>query len=199
MDRRTLLEKTEDFDGFSTFLSERINKLTRYHYISKSLKISLQNLKSNLLINEVIVLLDFSENFSFIIQGKSQGFYWESSQCTVHPFVVYQEKSDDDEITHKSFCFLCPNTKHNTSMVYTFISALMPKIKSFTPELSKIYSYSDGCTGQYKKRFNFINLCYHKMNFDVECEWLFFATSHGKSACDRIGGVVKKMTAKARL
>ena len=26
-----------------------------------------------------------------------------------------------------------------------------------------------------------------------------FATSHGKSACDGIGGVVKKVTAKARL
>ena len=28
---------------------------------------------------------------------------------------------------------------------------------------------------------------------------LFFATSHGKSACDGIGGVVEKMTANARL
>ena len=84
-------------------------------------------------------------------------------------------------------------------MVYTFISALMPKIKCFIPELSKIYYYGDGCAGQYKKRFNFINLCYHKMDFDVECKWHFFATSHGKSACDGIGGVMKKMTAKARL
>ena len=37
------------------------------------------------------------------------------------------------------------------------------------------------------------------MDFDVDCEWHFFATSHGKSACDRIGGVVKRMTAKASL
>ena len=50
-----------------------------------------------------------------------------------------------------------------------------------------------------KTDFNFINLCYHKMDFDVKCEWHFFATSHGKSACNGIGGVVKKMTAKARL
>ena len=28
---------------------------------------------------------------------------------------------------------------------------------------------------------------------------LFFATSHGKSACDGIGEVVKKITAKAKL
>ena len=37
------------------------------------------------------------------------------------------------------------------------------------------------------------------MDFDVECEWHVFATSHGKSACDGIGGVMKKMTAEAKL
>ena len=66
-------KKTEDFDDFGTSLSERIYKLTGHHYISKSLEIFLQNLKSNL-INEVI-MLDFSENISFVIQGESQGFH----------------------------------------------------------------------------------------------------------------------------
>ena len=37
------------------------------------------------------------------------------------------------------------------------------------------------------------------MDFDVECDGHFFATLHGKSACDGIGRVVKKMTANARL
>ena len=105
MDRCTLFEKTDNFDDFSTSLSERIYKLTRHHYISKPQGIFLQNLKRNLLINEVTILLDFSENFSFIRQGKAKGIHWENSQCTIHPFVVYHEKSDDDGITHNSFCF----------------------------------------------------------------------------------------------
>ena len=67
LDRRTLLEKTEGFDDISTSLSERIHKSTRHHYISKSQGIFFQNLKSNLLINEAIILLDFSVKFSFII------------------------------------------------------------------------------------------------------------------------------------
>ena len=131
---------------------------------------------------------------------EAQGCHWVNSRCTVHPFVVCHKKND--EIIHKSFCFLSPNTKHNTSMhsmAYTFISALMPEIKCFIPELSTIYYFSDDCTEQYKDRFNFINLCFHKMDFGVECEWHFFATSRGKSACYRIGGVVKRMTAKASL
>ena len=54
MDRRTLLEKSEDFDDFNTLPSERIYKLTGHHCISKYLEIFPQNLKSNLLINDIV-------------------------------------------------------------------------------------------------------------------------------------------------
>ncbi len=40
---------------------------------------------------------------------------------------------------------------------------------------------------------NFINLCYHKYDYNLECEWNFFETSHGKSACDGIGDTVKRL------
>jgi hypothetical protein len=33
----------------------------------------------------------------------------------------------------------------------------------------------------------------------VPAEWHFFATSHGKSACDDVGGTLKKLAAKASL
>ena len=62
-------------------------------------------------------MLDFPENFSFVIQGEARDFYWQNPQCTVHPFVVHHEKSDDDEITHKSFCFFIP--KHKASCIYS--------------------------------------------------------------------------------
>ena len=33
----------------------------------------------------------------------------------------------------------------------------------------------------------------------MECVWNFFATSHDKSACDGIGGAVKRLAGKASL
>src|SRR5258705_10626136 len=56
-----------------------------------------------------------------------------------------------------------------------------------------------GCAGQYKNRFNFINICHHSFDFNLDCEWNFFATSHGKGPCDGVGGTVKRTTAKASL
>ena len=58
---------------------------------------------------------------------------------------------------------------------------------------------SDGCAGQYKNCYNFTNLCHHEVDFGVPAEWHFFATSHGKSAADGIGGTVKRTATKASL
>ena len=42
-------------------------------------------------------------------------------------------------------------------------------------------------------------MCHHKQDFGLEAEWTFFATSHGKSPCDGIGGFVKRYIAKRSL
>ena len=38
---------------------------------------------------------------------------------------------------------------------------------------------------------SFINLCHHQQDFSMDAEWIFFATSHGKSPCNGVGGFVK--------
>ena len=45
----------------------------------------------------------------------------------------------------------------------------------------------------------FSNLCHHKEDHGLDAEWNFFATSHGKSAYDGIGGTVKRLAARASL
>lgn len=198
VDRCNLIEKCESTDEFTNSLSERILKLTRHHYVSKKQSEYFKNLKTNLKENEIIILLDFSENYSFVIQDEVQGFHWENSQCTVHPFVVYH-KDIEGTLIPTSYCFLSPDTKHSTAMVYTFLSILLPEIKTKFPHVTKVHYFSDGCAGQYKNRFNFLNVYYHKEDFGLDCEWHFFATSHGKSSCDGVGGAVKRETARASL
>ena len=58
---------------------------------------------------------------------------------------------------------------------------------------------SDGAASQYKNRKKFSNLCHHKLDFGVKAEWYFSATSHGKGACDGLGGTVNHLAALASL
>ena len=44
-----------------------------------------------------------------------------------------------------------------------------------------------------------MNLCLHNSDFGLKCEWNFFATSHGKSPRDGIGGTVKRRVTRASL
>ena len=44
-----------------------------------------------------------------------------------------------------------------------------------------------------------MNLCHRKNDFSIQCEWNLFATSHGKSPFDGIGGKVKMLVVKASL
>jgi hypothetical protein len=197
VDRCTIIEKIENITDFIDSLSSNIAKLTRHHYISKSQAKYFQNLKENLPEGEGCLVGDFAENYSFVVQDAAQGFHWENSQCTVHPFVFYWRANGD--LCHQSYCFISDCLKHNTVTVYSFQTKLIPMILSKYTNITKIHYFSDGCGGQYKNKLNFLNLCYHEADFGIPAEWNFFATSHGKNACDGIGGVVKRSTAKASL
>ena len=70
---------------------------------------------------------------------------------------------------------------------------------NITEALSNVHYFSDGYAGQYKNCKNFLNLCLHNSDFSVKCKWNFFATSHGKSPCDSIGGTVKELVTRASL
>ena len=39
----------------------------------------------------------------------------------------------------------------------------------------------------------------HKKDFGVKAEWHFFATSHGKNACDGVQGTIKRLAAHVSL
>ena len=45
----------------------------------------------------------------------------------------------------------------------------------------------------------FLNQCMHFEDFSIKSTWSFFATSHGKSPCDGLGGTIKHLTARASL
>jgi hypothetical protein len=56
--------------------------------------------------------------------------------------------------------------------------------------------FSDESAAQQKQK-KLLNITCHNEDFGVPAESHFFATSHGKSACDVIGSTLKRLAAKA--
>jgi hypothetical protein len=89
--------------------------------------------------------------------------------------------------------------KHATSTVHAFNTKLLSHLKVVLPKVNKIVYFSDGAASQYKNYKNLVNLCHHEKDHGLTAQWNFFATSHGKSPCDGIGGTVKRLVARASL
>ena len=146
--------------------------------------------------NEVMVVGDFAENYQYLIQEQIQSFDWSKKYSTLYPLVIYY-KDADGNLQHYSLCFISDGNTHDTSFVHKIL--LVKFMKQRLVNFTNIYYVSDGCSRQYKNVKNCLSLCSHKEVFSIEAEWIFFATSHGKSVCNGIGGTVKNHAAKQSL
>lgn len=191
----TVVKSTDDF--IDDFL-ETLTKLKTHSFIANQQKEHYSEIKENLTEGHVVVNCDFAENYSFVVQDEIQSFHWTTSQATLHPFIIYYKW--EGKLKHLQYVFISECLEHNTVAFYVFQKKLLEILKETLPfTLKKITYFSDGSAAQYKNKKNFYNLCLHNSDFNVKAEWQFFATSHGKSACDGLGGTVKRLAAKASL
>lgn len=175
------------------------DKLKKHDFIAKTQNQFLENLKQNLEddAKHFIVLLDFSENYSTVVQDAVQAQHWSKEQATIHPYVIYRKNGD--KIEHESFIIISDCLEHDANTVYAFQTKLISFLKKKYETIAKITYFSDGAAPQYKNKSNFSNLAHHFEDFGIQAEWHFFATSHGKSPCDGVGGTLKRLATQASL
>ena len=116
----------------------------------------------------------------------------------MHPIVLYY-KNSENELVHKCMCIISDDLNHDTKFVHQLQQLVCNYIKENLSQIKRIEYWSDGCVGQYKNYKNLMNLCNHNVDFGYQALWSFFATSHGKSPCDGIGGTVKRKMARTSL
>lgn len=156
-------------------------------------------MKNNLSPGEFVIGLDFSQNFTFQVQNAIQAQHWNNAQVTLHPYVAYYRQNN--KLKHDSFVIISENTDHDCTAVHLFNEKMIAFLKNRhgSENVKKLHYFSDGAGSQYKNKYNFINLLYHEEDFGVQAVWHFFATAHGKGACDGIGGKVKREAFKASM
>ena len=89
VDRTTLRTNTADVDDFIDLLVYSVDNLTTHSFTAKSQAQYLKSRKEDISDTECIILLDFAENYHYIVQDEIQGYHWNKDQCTLHPVVIY--------------------------------------------------------------------------------------------------------------
>ena len=127
MDRSTL----ETFAPAEEFVEtcDKLELLHPHSFIASEQASFYTKCKTSLQVEEILVTVDFSENYSFILQDAAQGFHWNNSQATLHPFVAYY--IDSGELHHLSYVIISECLHHDTIAVYLFQKCFIAFLKSF--------------------------------------------------------------------
>ena len=147
-----------------------MDKLTSDSFIAKSQAQYLKNRKESIYFDTAIILVDFSENYFFVVQDEVQGFHWNKDQCTLHPVVAYV-RDVDESLQVISFCFLSEDLNHDIGFVYAVQPLLTGHMKENFPSIKRFEYFSDGYSCQYKNYKNFLNLTYHVQDFSLDASW----------------------------
>ena len=149
-------------------------------------------LKQELPKGEVIVNMDFAENYGCKSVEEIQSAYWNQTAVTLHPVVMYF-KQNTDELKHQSIVVVSDEMGHNSSTVLTILDKIMPKIKYYVPNVRKVHYFTDSPTSQYRNKTIFNVIANHEELYSCQAIWNYFEAGHGKGPCDGLGGTTKRM------
>ena len=130
-DRTTLVNQVNHYSTVEEFIAKIVDdvyEVCPHHFIAKAQANHIKIAKEHLSENELIILLDFAENYSFVVQDAVQGFHWENSQATLHPFVAYFRSSNGD-LKHTSICVISDCLKHDQTAVHCFLTKVITLMK----------------------------------------------------------------------
>ena len=148
-------------------LIKKLTDIKSHYFISKSQSVYLKSIKKNLALDSVIILLDYSENYSFIYQDAIQSVHWDNTQATLNPIVVYINVNG--KIIVNSFCIISDHLTHNTLAAHSFIKVVLDYIKVNYVNIKRVIYFSDGAS-QYENYKNMINLCKYYNDFNLSAE-----------------------------
>lgn len=155
----------------------------------------LHNLKANLKEDDVLIHMDFSENYNLKYAEEVQSFHFGGSrkQISLHTVVVYT-KGENGTPKVESFCTLSESLLHNVFAIWAHLQPILDHVSSTTKAMN-IHFLSDGPATQYRNKTMFYFLANKLQEFYTSMKtftWNYSESGHGKGAPDGIGGTVKR-------
>ena len=178
-----------------THFNSVLPKYLKHVFVTNHQFHSIREIKKNLSKNEILMVLDFSQNYNCKYSKEIHSIHFGASkkQVTLQSGGYYY-KDDSDNLQFSSFATVSDCLRHDTAAAWTLLKPAIQKAKEAMPNLKAIHFQSDGPTTQYKNKTNFFLMNYFCNYFDLEsATWNYTAAGHGKSEADGVHSSVKSM------
>ncbi|GBL91980.1 hypothetical protein AVEN_102549-1 [Araneus ventricosus] len=106
--------------------------------------------KDELIEGTAIILANFSENYTCIMQDAIQSVHWKKEQVTIHPFLAYVKDTANDELKPILICVISDHLVHDSITFWTFQKVIDQDLIKEVIQIKYIKYFSDGSSAQYK-------------------------------------------------
>jgi len=158
----------------------------------------IRDMRTRLQQNEVLIVVDFSENYATKYSSEIQSVHFGASrnQITLHTGVMYYSTASG--IQCASFCSLSSSLRHDPAAIWAHLMPVLKMMHELCPSVDTVNFQSDGPTTQYRNKKNFFMLAYLSSKFGwVNSSLNFSEAGHGKGQADGISGVIKRTADQA--
>ncbi|XP_022824557.1 uncharacterized protein LOC111355065 [Spodoptera litura] len=181
---RNLILKLED--SLPKFFSHTANIINQYQIITE--------LKKSLNDYEVLIHMDFSENYSYKFAEEVQSLHFGGSrgQISLHTVVIYIKKGR--ETINYSLCTVSECPRHDSPAVWAHLEKALEFVFEKSPNITTVHILTDSPSSQYRNKYIFYIMTQLRNVFSSlkSVTWNYQEAGHGKGAPDGVGAVVKR-------
>lgn len=151
------LQRTCNAYKLVAVLDDHIEKYKRHQAIIQNQYTALKYLKVTLKADEIVLHMDFSENYSMKYASEIQSFHFGGSrqQVTLHTSALTYKNNVYEELKTKSFCTFAKSLKHDPTAILCHLEPIFEYIRELKPHLKIINFLSDGPATQYRNQLMF--------------------------------------------
>lgn len=181
----TLTQKDEIQGKVGDLIDEFHSQLERFKIHSFNIENQLKHyrwLKENMKMNEVMVHVDFAENYDCKLNREIQSMHFRASkkQITLHTGVYRVGKSANPV----SFCSISDSLEHGPPAIWAHLEPVLKSIKK-NPNIDTIHFFSDGPSSQYRQKGNFQLFTNEMADYGFKyATWNYHEAGHSKGAPD---------------
>ena len=101
--------------------------------------------KKQLQEGDVMLIMDFSMNYSHHKQGEIHGAFWCRRQTTFHPIITFTPVLPCDRLVCDEIMIVSKDIKHDSFAVNTFVDKALSHLKENGIPVKRVIMWSDNC------------------------------------------------------
>ena len=175
-----------------TYFDEEVRVLKRHTFVKRQQHAFYNSLKEKIGDGEMLMYVDYNENYVNVQQGEIQSAYFGHSTFSTFT-ACCNIRGEDGKLANENVNVVSETSDHSRIAAFTCINKVLTfmREKYDLPSGITMHVWSDSCSEQFRSRFVFCLLCDVERSIKLRC--YYNERHHGKGPMDGVRDTLKNL------